>query len=163
MSTNSDLLETALRRRYVLEQRRKGLSYADIAEAAVGEFGADRLPNGWGKRYAHKDVTRALQAVQDDLKETAGEVRTLELLRLNALYQGVAAAAESGDTDAVREARKIIKRRCRMLGIDEPDELAVSSDLDPETVETLLDALAPYPDARQAAAAALAESDAESS
>jgi hypothetical protein len=88
-------------------------------------------------------------------------MRTLELIRLDALYKGVA-AAESGDTDAVREARKIIRRRCRMLGLDEPDELAVSSELDPEMVETLLDALAPYPDARQAAAAALAESDADS-
>jgi len=163
MPSNSDLLETALRRRFVLEKRRKGHSYADIAEAAVDEFGVDRLPNGWGKRYAHKDVTRVLRDLESDLDETAREVRTLELIRLDALYKGVATAAESGDTDAVREARKIIRRRCRMLGLDEPDELAVSSELDPELVETLLDALAPFPEAREAAAAALAESDAEDS
>jgi hypothetical protein len=69
MPNNVQLVETALRRRFVLEKRRKGHSYADIAEAAVEEFGADRLPNGWGKRYAHKDVTRVLRDLESDLEE----------------------------------------------------------------------------------------------
>jgi len=163
MSSNVQLVETALRRRFVLEKRSKGLSYREIAEAAVEEFGADRLPDGWGKRYAHKDVTRVLRDLESDLDETAREVRTLELIRLDALYKGVATAAENGDTSAVREARKIIKRRCRMLGIDEPDELDVGSSFDPEELEALLDALEPFPDARKAAAAALADRDSESS
>jgi len=155
MPSNTQLIDTARRRRFVLEKRRQGLPYADIAAAAVEEFGSDQLPGSWGKRYAHKDVTRELQKVRSELEETAEDVRTLELIRLDALYQGVAEEAEEGDTDAVREARKIIKRRCRMLGIDEPEEIDVGVGTDPETIETLLEALRDYPEARKAVAEAL--------
>ena len=158
-NSNIQLIETARRRKFVLEKRRQGYSYPDIAEAAAEEFGLGRLPDKWDRRYAHKDVTRALQKVQADLEETAQEVRTLELIRLDALYKGVAADAESGDTDAAGEARKIIKRRCRMLGIDEPEELDVTAGTDTETIETLLDALEDYPEARQAVAEALDPTD----
>lgn len=158
-NSNIQLIETARRRRFVLEKRRQGYSYPDIAEAAAEEFGLGRLPDGWDKRYAHKDVTRALRKVQADLEETAQEVRTLELIRLDALYKGVAPDAEGGDTDAAGEARKIIKRRCRMLGIDEPEELDVTAGTDTETIETLLDALEDYPEARQAVAEALDPTD----
>ena len=154
-NSNAQLIETARRRKFVLEKRRRGYSYSDIAEAATEEFGVGRLPSGWDERYAHKDLTRALRKVQADLEETAQEVRTLELIRLDALYKGVAADAEDGDTDAVSEARKIIKRRCRMLGLDEPEELDVTASTDTETIETLLDALQDYPEARQAVAEAL--------
>jgi hypothetical protein len=154
-NSNIQLIETARRRKFVLEKRRQGYSYPDIAEAAAEEFGLGRLPDGWDKRYAHKDVTRALRKVQADLEETAQEVRTLELIRLDALYKGVAADAEGGDTHAAGEARKIIKRRCRMLGIDEPEELDVTAGTDTETIETLLDALQDYPEARQAVAEVL--------
>jgi len=157
MPSNAQLIETARRRKFVLERRRQGYSYPDIAEAAEEEFGTERLPSGWDERYAHKDVTRALRKVQADLEETAQEVRTLELIRLDALYKGVAADAESGDTDAAGEARKIIKRRCRMLGIDEPDELDVTAGTDAESIEALLEALKEFPKARQAAAEALTQ------
>ena len=77
MPSNAQLIETARRRKFVLEKRRQGYSYPDIAEAAEEEFGTERLPSGWDERYAHKDVTRALRKVQADLEETAQEVRTL--------------------------------------------------------------------------------------
>lgn len=155
MPSNAQLLETARRRRFVLQQRRQGSSYPDIAEAAEEEFGADRLPGGWDERYAYKDVKRALQKVRADLEETAEEVRMMEMQRLDAMLEGLWIDAIAGETDAVHAALKVMKRRANYLGLDEPEELDVTAGTDAETIETLLEALRDYPEARKAVASAL--------
>lgn len=155
----TDLLETAERRKRVLGLRKEGHDLRTIADRLKDEFGAVALPNGWDSRYVAKDLKRALQKVRSDVDADARDVLRLELRRLDALQSAVFSDALNGDLKAFDRVLKAMKRRAKYLGLDEPDELAVSSEIDPEMVETLLDALAPYPEARQAAAAALAEQD----
>ena len=159
----TDLLETAERRKRVLELRKKGHDLRTIAARLEKEFGAVALPSGWDSRYVAKDLKRALQKVRSDVDADARDVLRLELRRLDALQAAVFADALNGDLQAFDRVLKAMKRRAKYLGLDEPDELAVSSDLDPALVEALLDALEDFPEARQAAAAALAEEDGESS
>lgn len=157
MPKDKTLLETANRRREVIELRESGATWAEIADTMERRHGADALPEHWSKRYANKDFHRALGKVQDEVKDRARSVREMELKRLNRMQKGLWEEAKSGDTDAVRTIVRLMKRRASLLGLDEPDELDVTGGVDHDLLETLLDALADFPEARRAVAAALDE------
>lgn len=120
MTQVSDLLETAKRRAFVLNLRRSGATYAAIAQAALKEFGADQLPNGWDQRYAYKDVKRELEKLRDEIADDAGAVRTLELERIDRMLLGIWTRAAQGDYSAIDRVLKLMKRRADLLGLDAP-------------------------------------------
>jgi hypothetical protein len=124
------MLETADRRAYVLEYRRGGMKYRDIAAKMERQFG-DRLPKGWDERYAYKDVKRSLEAIKQDISEDAAAVRTMELERLDSLLLALWPRAIAGDYKAVDRVLKIMERRARYLGLDSADVL----DLNIKTIE----------------------------
>lgn len=156
----TDLLETAERRKRVLELREEGHDLRTIAARLEEEFGAVALPSGWDSRYVAKDIQRALQKVRSDVDATASDLLRLELRRLDTLQAAFYSKALGGDAEAFDRVLKAMKRRARYLGLDEPDELDVSGGFDYELVETLLDALQDFPEARQAVAAALDDPEA---
>jgi hypothetical protein len=117
--------------------------------------GPDALPEHWSKRYAHKDFQRALGKIQEEVEDRARTVREMELRRLRRLQRGLWQDALNGDTDAARTIVRLMKRRAKLLGLDEPEELDVDMGTDRETIETLLDALEDFPEARKAVADAL--------
>ncbi len=155
MRSKTQLLDTAKRRKEVIQLREAGATWADIADTMLDRHGADALPSGWDKRYAWNDFDRALDKVQDEVKERARTVREMELRRLRRMQRGLWQKAVSGDTDAVRTVVRLMKRRANLLGLDEPDELDVTAGAEADTLEALMDALQEYPEARQAAADAL--------
>lgn len=154
-----NLLDTKRRRKRVLDLRQEGHTYADIADKLEDEFGPDRLPRSWGRSYVGQDLRRALQNAENDLAESAQDMLRLELRRLNELQQAFYRDALQGDTDAFDRVLKAMKRRAKYLGLDEPDEIRATVGTDPEMIETLLDALQEYPEARQAVANALDSDD----
>lgn len=123
-----DLIDTAERRRFVIERRKAGDTYQQIAEAAVSEFGADALPSGWDSRYAYKDVKRELRRVREDVAESSGDLLTLELERLDAMLRGLWPAATTGDERAVSAALRIMQRRAKLLGLDDSGEPEITRD-----------------------------------
>lgn len=155
MPKKTQMLQTAKRRKEVIQLREAGATWSDIADTIEKRHGADALPNHWGKRYACQDFHRALGKVQDEVKDRARTVREMELKRLNRMQRGLWEDAISGDTDAARTVVQLMKRRASLLGLDEPDELDVTASTDGETLEALMDALENFPEARQAAAEAL--------
>jgi hypothetical protein len=159
MPSPTQLLDTAERRKEVIQLREAGASWEAIASTLETRHGKEGLPNGWDKRYAYKDFHRALGKVQEEVKDRARTVREMELKRLNRIQRGHWEAAINGDTDAARTVVKLMKRRAKLLGLDEPDELDVTAGTDAQTIEKLLDALQEYPEARQAAAEALADTE----
>ena len=155
-----ELLSTAKRRRRVLELRKEGCTQRDIAEQLRDEFGEVALPNGWDSRYVAKDIKRELQKVRSDLEETAADVRSMELRRLDELLSGLWPDATDGDTDAVGAVLRVMKRRAKMLGIDEPEEFAqvvelVESEEYRKARRAITEALEDFPEARAAVADAL--------
>ena len=66
--TNGTHLKTAERRAFVLDLRKSGATYRDIAIAAKKKFG-DALPGGWDCRYAYKDVKRELTKLREEIGE----------------------------------------------------------------------------------------------
>ena len=153
------MLKTAKRRKEVIQLREAGATWADIADTIEERHGAGALPNHWGKRYACQDFHRALGKLQEEVRDRARSVREMELKRLNRMQRGLWRSAIDGDTDAARTVVKLMKRRASLLGLDEPEELDVTAGTDTETIETLLDALQDYPQARQAVAEALDPTD----
>jgi hypothetical protein len=159
MPKKTQMLKTAKRRKEVIQLREVGATWSDIADTIEERHGANALPNHWGKRYACQDFHRALGKVQEEVKDRARSVREMELKRLRRMQRGLWQDAINGDTDAARTIVKLMKRRAKLLGLDEPEELDVTAGTDPETIETLLDALQDYPEARQAVAEALDPTD----
>lgn len=158
--TADDLLATARRRERVLELRKKGLTQREIADRLRDEFGEVALPSGWDSRYVAKDIKRELQKVRSDVEEAATDVRTMELRRLDEMLRGLWPDATGGDTEAVNAVLRVMKRRAKMLGIDEPEEFAqvvelVDSEEYRKARRAIMQALEDYPEARAEVADAL--------
>jgi hypothetical protein len=163
-----DLLSTAQRRRDVLQLREAGATYEAIADALREKYGADRLPEHWSERYAHKDVKRELKKVQGECRESAETVRDMELRRLDRMLRGLWPDAVEGDTQAIDRVLKIMARRADLLGLDAPErfEQAVSfaeSDDYQEARTEMMQALQGFPEARAALANTLTGDDGDES
>ena len=97
-----------------IEYRKAGVTYDQIGQA-LGVSG-----NG-----AWKAVQRGLKRLTEECAEKAKEVRHLETLRLDRLWQGVYEDAMRGDTSAINTALRIMERRARLWNLDmiEADEM----------------------------------------
>ena len=108
------------------ELRKAGYDYADIAEIIETEWEErgifDELPQSWGKRYAHKDVTAMMAELRNSMAETVLEIAELEMSRLDALLQAVWEKAIGGKYEAIDRALKIMDRRAKLLGLDKTRE-----------------------------------------
>ena len=155
-----ELLATQARRREVLQLKQAGASYEAIAETLVRRHGADKLPSGWDRRYAYKDLHRELEKLQGENREAAETVRDLELQRLDRMLRALWEAAIHGDPQAIDRVLKIMQRRAKMLGLDEPERFAqvvelVQSEEYRAARAAIMGALQDFPEARAAVAEAL--------
>ena len=91
------------------ELRKQGLSYTEIANV----FGVS-VPT----------VRRHVEAIYTDrqelLKEAAPEVRDMEVARLDQMYKNLAPGITAGDPQAIAAGLKIMDRRAKFLGLDQP-------------------------------------------
>ena len=102
--------ETVDRKIRALELRRAGKTFDEIA-AALGY--ADR-------GGAYKAVETGLR---ETLRETATDLRTLELQRLDELTAAFWPMALSGDAHAADRVLAMMKRRADLLGLDAPTKI----------------------------------------
>lgn len=114
MRSQEQQIAAVEKQRRALELRKAGKSYGEIARA-VGYKGASG---------AHAAVRLALKKT---LQEPADELRKLEIARLDAMLSAVWPRVEMGDPRAVEVALKIEERRSRLLGLDAPAEVDVTS------------------------------------
>ena len=108
-STSWRRLGGAQLRAACVDLRKAGRSYDEIARAV-----------GCSRSMAHKAVTIALREIADKTSESADELRTLELARLDALLVALWPAATSGDCRAADRVLRISERRSKLLGLDIP-------------------------------------------
>ena len=107
MGRNAPTPELVDKERRVLELRRTGMTYVEIAKQ-VGY-------NGPGAAW--KACQRALTKT---LQEPAEAVRHFELERLDAFLTYLWQKIERGDTRAIDTALRVMDRRAKYLGIDAP-------------------------------------------
>lgn len=101
-------------------------------------------------RGAHRAVQRYMQTERELTTNRKEELRERQLARLDRMWEGLSAALQSGDTDAVRAAVRLAEREARLMGLDAPTKVQVSDELDGE-IEALMAQLAGKDDQRQEA------------
>jgi hypothetical protein len=103
-----------------LELRSAGLSFREIArELKVAPA------------TAYKAVARGLAAVNAGCREQAQELRALEALRLDQLQAALWERATDGDVRAIDRILRIMERRARLLGLDEPERRETKVEINP--------------------------------
>jgi hypothetical protein len=124
--TTPQLIETAIRRNFVLKLRAAGKpTYASIANAAIAQFGADKLPKNYNAAQACRDVQAELDRIRKETSESAKQLRTLELMALDRMEFGIREASEMGDAKAVITRLKIMEQRAKYVdGLVVPQKIA---------------------------------------
>jgi hypothetical protein len=121
-------IDTQIRRGYVFQLRKGGMTYRQIADAVIDKFGIDNLPKGWDERYAYTDIKRELDHLHQDIADSAAEIIELETQRLDAMLTVLWPQVAKGNQGAVDRVLRIMDRRAKLLGLDAPTKQDVTSD-----------------------------------
>lgn len=106
------------RRQQALDYRKAGYSYRDIgARLDVSH------------EQVRRDIEAALAALVDDTKDSAGQLRQLELERLDMLTKALEPMAKVGNPGAVNSFLRVMERRAKLLGLDAPVKQDISVDV----------------------------------
>jgi hypothetical protein len=103
----------AERRDTALSLRKAGRSYAYIAK----ELGISRSG-------AYQTVQAALEEIRQHYRETAHEVISLELERLDEMTRALESKVGYGDATSIAAALRVMERRAKLLGLDAPQKIA---------------------------------------
>ncbi|MBP8055183.1 MAG: hypothetical protein KA314_05045 [Chloroflexi bacterium] len=113
-------VSVAQRQLMALEMRKSGASYRVIGESIrayiLQETGKETR---YDYRQAQKDVTTALAEVRGRLLDSAENVLTTELLRLDELQSALWDKALAGDGEAIRLTLTVMEQRAKMLGLNQ--------------------------------------------
>jgi cyanate lyase len=102
----------AARRAKAVKLRTAGLTYDQIA-----------MELGYANRgTAYRVISEALRT---QTLEAVGELRSLEVARLNSLQSAMWQKAMDGDMPSAMAVLRVIMARCRLLGLDGPGLLRV--------------------------------------
>lgn len=105
VKTSKSAIQAKIRAAKALELRAEGMTFDEIAK----ELGYS------GRQGAHDAVIRSLKAI---LREPAEHLITLDLERLDKIWQVHYLNAQSGDVQALAGCLKIMERRAKLLGLD---------------------------------------------
>lgn len=111
-SNNADTAGAAERRQQAFELRKSGQSYRAIGESL-----------GVTHTTARRYVDRILDDLHAQTIASAERYRALQLERLNDMMLALWPAVKRGDTAAIREARGLMEREAKLLGIDSPTRI----------------------------------------
>ncbi|MDI6898856.1 MAG: helix-turn-helix domain-containing protein [Methanolinea sp.] len=141
--TSKRSLVSEEKRQRALDLRRAGVPYRDIAREI-----------GVSPGQAYKYVVSGLRQIRERNAELAEDVRTLERLRLDNLFQHAFNAVLQGDLSAIDRCIKVMDRRARMDGLDAPSRSEVTASLTstPEWIELrtkILNVLEKFPGAKE--------------
>lgn len=116
MLTAPEKLNVAMRRRRVLELRRGGYNFYEIADAIREEF--EDCPESYDSRLAYLDLQRLLDEMRSELSEALPDVIALEASRLDEMLKALWPAVLRGRERSIEIALKVMERRAEMLGLD---------------------------------------------
>lgn len=152
-ATAAAVVTAAERQQQALELRKEGYSYAQIGRIV-----------GCSMRTAHKAVTKALARVNAACRDTAEQIRTVELQKLDQLETQLVQQIHSYGPAQTRQCHKamelrlkVIAQRCKLLGLVQPqqvNQVVVQSD-------ARLDVILAAPAVQQLAERAMRQVEAE--
>lgn len=105
--------------RAVREERRKLVWQGMLARMTVREIAQQlRVP----KTTVHRDQQKLLKRFQDELGDDVRRQRMLDLATLNRAIQALHADVGTGDIEAIRELRGLVRERSHLLGTRAPKQ-----------------------------------------
>jgi hypothetical protein len=90
-----------------------------------------------GRSAARKAVERALARDYPQTGEGREQLRSEQLGQVDLLLQRTLRAAMSGDWEAARVATRLLDRRAKLLGLDAPTRVQITSELDSRIEELM--------------------------
>lgn len=118
--TNSKRVLAREREYRALELRKRGASFAEIGRQL-----------GIGRSGAYKAVNRGLDRLNNKVEDAAQELqrmRTLEAERLNDMAESIWDAVIEGDTKKMEIMLKLMDRRAKLLGLDQPSGVRIGGE-----------------------------------
>lgn len=112
-STSGKAIATAQRHAEWLQKRLEGWSYRRIGD----HYGVQ-------DSTVHEAVTKELKAIR---REPAAELQAFELEALERLIAMTMDAVEAGEIERIEQLRKLLADRRKLLGLDAPSKLQVST------------------------------------
>ena len=110
-------------RRESFKLRIAGKTYQEIGDAL-----------GISRQAAFVHVHKELKAIQEENKQLAEHYRDIELNRLDRLFDIIMDSLSREENPAMlAQAHKNIELRCKLLGVNAPQELTIHGD-DPESI-----------------------------
>jgi hypothetical protein len=94
-----------------LNFRKAGMTYEQIGTQL-----------GITRQAAHSAVTRALTRIAQHTNESAEQMRTLELERLDRMLAAIWSMVLNGSTYHIDTALRIMARRAKLMGLDAPEQ-----------------------------------------
>lgn len=89
---------------------------------------------GISRQAAFTHVHKELKAIRAENKQLAEHYRDIELNRLDRLFEIITGSLERDENPAMlAQAHKNIELRCKLLGVNAPQELTIHGD-DPESI-----------------------------
>ena len=113
---NENQMEIQERRKKALTLRLGGATYAEIGDAL-----------GVSNWTAWQDIHKSLADIP---KAEADQLREEEVARLDRMQRAVWGDALKGDLKAMQMVVKIIDRRAKLLGLDAPQQVELSGEVD---------------------------------
>lgn len=122
-------IDLSQRRWLVLELRKQGATYRQIAEQLVEEFG-ESGEHGITKKYdqsvAYDDFKAVIKELNERNIDEMEDNRRIDLERLDALLAGSFDLAEQGNPDAFSNVMEVITKRAAWFGYNAPTKSEVS-------------------------------------
>ena len=115
--TRPKMTTAAQRRVQALELRKAGYTYEQIGVALEISTQA-----------AYKHVVKALSVIHEKITEATEELRTLEVQRIDRLFEVMYKKAEKGDYNAIDRCLRLMERRAKLLGLDAPAKSEIGID-----------------------------------
>jgi len=115
--TKAKDIKTQERRKVVLQLRKEGNTYQGIVDAVLDQFDESDLPNNYDQRQAYQDVKRELDKLRCDVAETAEEIKSIEIQRLERIFNMHFKKAEK-DTRSADICLKTHDKIMRLHGLD---------------------------------------------
>lgn len=114
------------RRKDAFELKIQGFSYREIAIVLEDKY-KDKLPKGYDSRTVWKDIDEEFKKIQVGVQAEARIARMIELERLDKMFLVVYDQALGGSLKATDRALKIMERRAKLLGLDQPNKITVKT------------------------------------
>jgi len=116
--TKDNVLKSQERRSFVMDLRKSGATFQQIADAVHSKFKSEEIPKNYDSRQAYQDVSRELEKLKKEVSESAEEVRTMEMERLTNLWMAHFRKAKNGDEKATDLCLKVHDRIMKLHGLD---------------------------------------------